>query len=196
MEKRDHLKECNNQEVPLEDFKLAFCNRCLQPECHRSTYGLSKFDVRTQTWKERLFDHVPRMTEADPRFSHIKAQKFILIEDRPPPSVNGVTWNDPRDLGESLKVAPQNVKPVEVKEAPPSTQESLSPPVTVVPVKPSTSGVTRETILLNTPSKGDQFLPGVPVKEPTTPKRDPWAVPNNSSEVITKVGATIKLGVK
>ena len=192
MEKSDHLKECNNQGVPLEDFKLTFCNRCLQPECHRSTYGLSKFDVRTQTWKERLFDHVPRMAEVDPRFSHIKAQKFLFIEEKPP-SVNGVTWNDPRDLGEKKT----SLNPVEVKEAPPSTQESLNPPVKTVPVKLDTraSGVTRETILLNTPSKGDQFLP-VPVKEPTTPKRDPWAVPNNSSEVVTKVGATIKLGVK
>ena len=73
---RDFFNECNNMGVPEEDFRRIWCIRCVQPECHRSHKGKSRFEARVSTWEERLFTGVPRMPETDPRYHVLASQKF------------------------------------------------------------------------------------------------------------------------
>lgn len=205
--RRDCLRECNNQGVPLEDFRLAFCVRCLQPECTRSTYGSSKFDQRTQTWVERLFTQVPRMDPTDPRFQEISGQGFSTIDlaaNQDPGG--GSAWLDPRDLKPEKTsivvpagfIPPPPEEPV-IQEAPAS-----GPPVEVeVPkVQPASTGkvgsnLPREVLLMNTVGHEGAYLPGAPSKPAVEPvKRDPWAAPEpvGPNEVIVKRGATVRFG--
>ena len=186
--KRDYLGECNSQKVPLGDFQMAFCDRCMQPECSRSTHGKSKFDQRTQKWVENLFTNVPRMDPSDPRYREIAAQGFHMID---PSNSASSDWMDPRDLKPETTsiilpsgfIPPPVSPPVEIKEAP------------APKVKPNpTQGIPRDILLMNSPGHSGSYLPGAPTK-PTeiSPKRDPWAVPESSpGEVVVEKGAKIR----
>ena len=89
----DFFRECNNLNVPEEDFKLSWCNRCLQKDCVRSGEARSRFEARTATWEERLFLKVPRMPETDPRFPIIASKEFQSVENKKPYEVKG--WDEP-----------------------------------------------------------------------------------------------------
>jgi hypothetical protein len=186
--KRDFLKECNNQGVPLEDFKLAFCNFCLQPECTRSSHGSSKFDQRTRTWKERLFTEVDTLDPTDPRYQGIAGQEFIVIE---PKGSSGVSpsWEDPRDLPKKVQVSVPSGFVAESKD--PKVDEPS-------PSKDSNAEVPGRSILLNTPNQESFFLQGGSERVRVSPvKRDPWASPTplSSGDVVVSKGATVKFGV-
>lgn len=97
MRKLDFFRECNTHGVSEDDFRQAFCVRCVQPECARSSVNQTKFEERVTTWEERLFTNVPRMDPNDPLYQKIAGQKFIEIS--PSDGVGPVTptseWVDP-----------------------------------------------------------------------------------------------------
>jgi hypothetical protein len=41
--------------VTLPQFRELICNHCHNPECVHAKWGTTSFDVRVQTWRERLF---------------------------------------------------------------------------------------------------------------------------------------------
>jgi hypothetical protein len=208
----DFLKECNDQQVPLEDFRLQFCARCVQPECTRSTHGTSKFDQRVTTWEQRLFTEVPRMESSDPRFEGIQGKMFKMFSLPVQQAGAKSDWMDPRDLVEPTPqphVDPP-AEPEEEEPIPPTEPEfpevpespSAPPPVAAVstqpPVKATTSKLSPAILRMNTPSQSGRMLAGNPAPTP----KDPWAgpaapanaKPNEGGVVIVKRGATVRLG--
>lgn len=205
----DFLKECNDQQVPLEDFRLQFCVRCVQPECSRSKHGTSKFDQRVATWEERLFTDVPRMESTDPRYLGIQGKMFKMFSL--PVQQAGVKsdWMDPRDLVEPTPephVPPPEEEEALPEEAIPPTEpeipmvpEPVAPPFAAVsvqpPVKATTSKLSPALLRMNTPTQSGRMLAGnVP-----PPPKDAWAgptapKPTQDGAVIVKRGATVRLG--
>lgn len=41
--------------VTLKQFRQLICDHCHNPECVHAKWGMTPFDLRVQTWKERLF---------------------------------------------------------------------------------------------------------------------------------------------
>jgi hypothetical protein len=78
--KSDYLKDCMSEvgNIPLDQFNLIFCRRCGNQECTRSRLNNS-FQTRVQTWEDRLFKSPPRADDDDPRFSNIRAKKFLPV---------------------------------------------------------------------------------------------------------------------
>lgn len=194
MRKLDHLKICNDQGIPLEDFRLAFCIRCLQAECVRSQHGLSKFDARVSTWEERLF-HAPALPKTDPRYSLISAKKFLALPVGPTPVIR--EWIDPATLdtpspgtqipvNSVLPLPPQKVEPAVT----PEVVEKMSEPPLPEPPPPAH----RQNLLVNTPYMGPKTL-GNP-KETNEPVRDTWdaPLPPKTTESMVRPGARIKIG--
>lgn len=189
MNKRDFFKECNTVNAPVDDFNLAFCSRCYQPECTRSLHGKTKFDVRTSTWLDRLFVNPPRMDSTDPRFESFRAQSFFMIQP-PAPGQMG-SWGDPRDLV-SIQV------PVTVKApTPPQLPQQEAKPV-IEPLPPRFTGqnIPKDVVLINTPRQEGVMLRGAPPATPKPPPRDPWSGPTPLSpgETLVKRGATVRFG--
>ena len=210
-EKRDWLGTCNDKGVPLEDFQLQFCARCLQPECTRSQHGRSQFDARVADWEDRLFKHVPRMDEADPRFQQIQAKRFLGIDTSGPARVQ--SWVDPLKLEEpapkpELPPEPAMVETQPEYEVPEAKQvearvmadleeqEPVPPEPAKVPEAPVRRPVSPP---MNTPNQPRQMVGGKKVDEqPTVPVSDPWKAPTPAKAPDgTKVvppGAKIRLG--
>lgn len=184
--KRDFLGECNDQAIPLEDFRLAFCVRCFQPECSRSQYGTSKFESRVNSWQERLFQ-APQLPRTDPRYAAIQAKRFLTLAVGPAPNVS--TWIDPQTLPvaqEPARVAPADPTLVRPILTPPQIPNSImeSPSQTQldkIPARPT-----------NTPNAGPQMI-GTP-----EPAKDSWAgtvsQPLKPEERLVKPGARVKMG--
>lgn len=213
-ERRDYLGDCNDQKVPMEDFKLAFCDRCLQPECSRSLHGTSKFDKRVNSWLERLVTKVPRMDPSDPRAQQIQGKQFKMFT--PSLSVGQTSaWLDPRDIEEppppeSASEGPlpplpaffaPPLEPVAVPEVEQQVPESASPPQASLQTaeKSEQTGMPLNLMLMNTPAKGGRMLAGSPAATPPLPPKDPWAAPPTGPQpseggVIVKKGATVRLG--
>jgi hypothetical protein len=182
--KQDYIKDCNDQGVSLEDFRLQFCTRCLQPECTRSQHGKSRFDQRVHSWESRLFLDIPRMDGEDPRFVDIRAQKFMDMGRTPEVQA----WVDPQDL----------VEPEPEPEPEPNTYEI-----------PKTTQIAAETITdldeqgpkpapaapANTSNRRGQMLGGkkVDVKAPQ-PVSDPWVPKKAPKGEVVQPGAKIRLG--
>lgn len=199
MSKRDFLKDCNNLAVPMTEFTAVWCKQCLQSECSRSAHGTSKFDQRTQSWKERLFTDVSRMDPSDQRYQGIAGQGFELINPEPVTPGGDSAWVDPRDLSKTkVQVAvpsgftltaepPKEAPQVEVPEA--RVQPSQ--------VSKEPENLPREVLLMNSPDQSGRVLPGAPATNKVAqPKKDPWAVPEsvNPDEKIVERGATIRFG--
>lgn len=165
---RDLYGECNNKGMPLDEFSKGWCSRCMSPECSRSLYGKTKFDQRTATWLERLFLNPPTMSPDDPRYSSVSAQKFITIETGRTPEIRS-DWVDPHQLVEPVETVPSVIVPDPV---------SIS---TSYPAPP---------VLRNAPDQSGTILPG---GNPAQVKRDPWAAPEKSDDLIP-VGATFRFG--
>jgi len=120
--RRDLLRECNDKGAPLDEFQTGFCSRCVNPECSRSLYGQTRFDLRVNTWEDRLFSKVPQMDPSDPRFRTISGQKFLTLDTGRVPEIRG-SWDDPRDLAPTeTPLTPSFTPPV-----PPLSPPALSP---------------------------------------------------------------------
>lgn len=182
--RQDQIKLCNDHGVPLEDFRLQFCARCLQPECTRSQHGKSRFDQRVVTWESRLFVDVPRMSPSDPRIKNIQAQKFIQIDTGRPHEVQG--WVDPRDVSEEPSTPDESVC-----EAPET--KSVETQTTVDPDEQSSERLEDSPALKNTPNRRGQMLGGKNVG-PAKPVSDPWKPKEPTKGKIVQPGAKIRLG--
>lgn len=196
--RRDQLSECNTEKQPLADFQAGWCARCVNPECTRSLYGQSRFDLRVNSWEDRLFRNPPRMDSSDPRYRDIAGKRFLTVDVGPAPEVR--TWIDPMQSVPE-RSAPKPV-PMELRPEPIVSPAPLQPeptvvqpePVTSLPVAPTPepSGKVRpEFVALNSISQGGRMLAGVRKEE--RPARDPWAVPEVAENVIP-VGGRVRLG--
>lgn len=184
-ERRDQLAECNADRLPLPEFQDGWCRRCINPECTRSLFGQSRFDLRVNTWQERLFRDPPRMDPNDPRYSQIASKRFLTLDLSAPPEVR--SWVDPTTHQEPTPapivvpvVAPEPPKPAPAPQAP-------APKAQPAP----TREVAASVLSMNSQSQGGRMLSGVKTSQPTTP--DPWAAPEPAENVIP-VGGRVKLG--
>lgn len=197
--RRDFLKECHPQVVsqvkeplPFEAFSAAYCARCLQPECTRSTHGSTKFDQRVATWQDRLFLNVPRMGQDDPRFESISQKEFSQTQE----SLVVRGWGDDSAPEPQMEFVPELLEEPVTEEVPTNAEPS---PVYFQPTSTSAS-ISRDTLLMNTPVSNEQYLPGAPSPSHATsmPKKtiDSWGAPEQStpSEVIVNAGATVRFG--
>jgi hypothetical protein len=169
VEKRDHLALCNDQGIPEVDFRRAFCDRCVQPECSRSRHGQSKFDQRVNSWRERFFTEVPRMAASDPRYSELAADRFPDL-----PVSSGPTWG---------------ARPEEAV----STREGGAEARLALFVRKP------EHLLLANTAHPSPLLPGAPAPPPPRAPVDPWAAPvpaghDSSIGQVVSRGAQIKFG--
>jgi hypothetical protein len=164
---RDLYGECNDKEMPLVEFQAGWCSRCMSPECTRSLHGKTRFDVRTETWLERLFLHPPTMAADDPRYAGIAAKKFLTIDMGRTPEVRS-DWVDPNAL----------VQPVEV-----------GPPAEIAVVSAPIPTPAQGNVLRNAPDQSGTVLPGGPAQAP----RDPWRAPA-PAENLVPVGGTVRFG--
>lgn len=194
--RRDLLSECNNTQEPLDSFQEGWCRRCINPECTRSLFGQSRFDVRVNTWEDRLFKNPPRMDSADPLFKIISGKKFLSIDTSQPPEIR--SWVDPDQT--SNVVPRQELKATKVVETPPpppvpapSIPEppALNPVEVVEPkkVEPKTNSGTPEFLSMNTTFQGGRMLSGV--RGSQTVPRDPWSAPE-PAENIVPIGGRVK----
>ena len=194
MNRRDLLVECVNADTPVDVLTAAWCSRCGNPECVRSTVGLSKFEQRIKDWEEKLFLHPPTLAPEDPRFSQIVAQKFITIDVERMPEIRS-DWTDPRDLKEpEIVLPPAKVQPDPLIVLPPTVE---APPPS--PPKPSTSGPSPALNLVgaNASDQSGKVLRGG--ERASTSKSDPWATPEppdppDPADIVVQPGAKIKMG--
>ncbi len=183
--------------VTEQDLAMGACSRCFQKECSRSLFGKSRFEQRTLAWRERLFEHVPRMDDSDPRLITLSSKRFIEIDKGRIPeiqSASGSTWIDPRDL-DVLEESPQAsvlVEPVAVPE--PTVVEETPVVVPSPPHSPAlVSNHPLQPRLLNTPRQQPQMIGSRPTPQP---KRDAWeAAPQETKGLpVVRSGARIKMG--
>jgi hypothetical protein len=197
--RRDFLRDCHSQVskqvkelLPFDAFGAAYCSRCLQPECTRSTHGSTLFDKRVTTWQDRLFLNVPRMDQGDPRFESIAHKEFVPAQETL--VVRG--WDDGVAHEEPKEFVPEFLEEPVVEEVPTNDEP---PPVYFKPVS-DTSSISRDTLLMNTPVSREQYLPGASRTSVShsIPKKtiDSWGASEQStpSEVIVKAGATVRFG--
>jgi hypothetical protein len=204
MTKLDFLGECNDQKLPLEDFRLTFCVRCFQKDCTRSQFGLSRFEARISSWEDRLFKS-PQLPRQDPRYAAIVAKKFLALPVGSTPSIRQ-EWIDPQtlDTPDPQVQSIPSPSPVEV-QAPvePPKPVRVSPPIPEVtqPEPKVTQPEPKQkqpkpNLFINTPYTGARTLENRPHPALEQP-RDAWAaVPEaqKSAEGIVKPGARIKIG--
>jgi hypothetical protein len=169
---RDLYGECNDKGMPLDEFQTGWCSRCMSPECTRSLHGKTRFDVRTESWLERLFLNPPVMLPEDPRYADIAAKKFLTIDVGRTPEIRS-DWVDPNAL---VQPAPEPVIAVQA-------------PLPSPPQAPLQEGTQRSNVLLNAPDQSGTILPGSPAKV----ARDPWGAPAPAENVVP-VGATVRFG--
>lgn len=163
--------------------------RCINPDCTRSTFGSSKFDLRTSTWYERLFEHVPRMDQGDPRFKEFSAKKFLAFN--PSIEVNSRSWVDPRDVEkqadqvQAVPVVPEPKPAVQVQEA---AQPEKLPPAPV-------GSFPQHLVLANTPiQRGLMIQAPVGAPRPVSSWEAPLPSVDTGGVKVVKPGTKIKLG--
>jgi len=192
-QRRDFLKECHSQvsqqvkeALPLDSFGVAYCSRCLQPECSRSTHGTTRFDQRVANWQERLFLKVPRMDPGDPRFEEISSREFHPVQETL--VVQG--W------GDSDPEPPKSTPPETLTEIVSSGEQEEKPHFQPTPTP---SSISHSVLLMNTRVESEQYLSGAP-KPPgqsdSAKKKNSWGAPEQStpSEVVVATGATVRFG--
>ena len=186
--RRDLLAECNTERLALPEFQDGWCRRCINPECARSLFGQSRFDLRVNTWEDRLFKSPPRMDPSDPRFKTIASQRFLSIDTSAPPEVR--SWVDPLDAPKPEPVVVVAPPPPPAPDPTPIPEPKLEPQAPVpVPQEPPKASPT-DFLLMNTPKQAGKVLPGVRNPQPTP--RDPWAAPEPAENVVP-VGGRVKL---
>lgn len=178
-ERQDFLRECNEHGVALPDFQAQFCDRCQQPECHRSQYGKSRFDQRVMTWEERLIKNPARMNPNDPRYASITAKQFITLDVGRTPEVRSA-WIDPQEAA---------VSPPAPVEPPPPPAEASSPPAALAPPTPPPA---RTPQPLNTPAQKAVLL-STPGQSVLQPSKDAWDVPLPPKDPVVQPGAKVKV---
>jgi len=194
MTRLDYLGECNDQGVPLEDFRLAFCVRCFQKDCTRSQFGTSKFEARVNSWEERLFSP-PQLPKNDPRYSTITAKRFLTLPAGPIPNVR--EWIDPQTLDTSPSANQASPAPTSQMAQSAETSAPDPAPISEEVEKTQEAPRSRQNLFVNTPYTGPRTLVNQPTRSADTEKsRDAWSVPEplKPGEKVIKPGARVKIG--
>lgn len=194
--RRDLMGECNVDAYPIDSFTTECCANCVNPECTRSLAGKARFDARTRTWFEHYFGDKDRMDPADPRFSRIAGQKFLVIDPgllgRAPEVGSSSAWLDPRELEQPPAPPPAPVS------RPPAAQEVRRPVAQEAPAEaPRPRQVPQHLLLANVPLQGGQRVPAPPSASTAPPPvRDPWAAPapDSGDTPVVSPGARVKMG--
>lgn len=217
MAKRDWMQECNEQNVPLQEFGQIFCVRCRNPECIRAGYAGSVWADRMGTQVERLLENPKFADLTMPQYAKINALDFpdalrqaLRIEI----ARKKGDWEVPGELTDEQAMA--ELASLTAKEtAKPVTQAASlavtlvdeagepytapEPPAPEVAVPAATEARPAPTVPLNRPNTpfpvGGVMLPGGPAQ--TAGKApapvDPWAVAAPVENVVA-IGAKIRLG--
>lgn len=176
---------------------MQHCARCFQHECTRSQYGKSKFEIRVNSWEDRLFKKTPRMDEADPRFEIIRSKKFVEIDPRPAPEVGQGAWVDPRDLDDNPKakaLAEFDAVARDVGELETTVLATSEPKLDDPAPEPKPQ---KAVAPMNTPNRPGQMVGGREKPEAKPAQADPWEPkkePAPSKEQVVKPGARIRFG--
>lgn len=136
----DHLAECNNLQVPPDQFHASFCSRCYQATCTRSVphHSGGLFEERVKTWEDRLFLNVPRK---DPKDAPEIASKEFK-------EVNLTRWADPHSTPKAMGAVP-----VSFEAAAPNPENASK----------ETGAISDPSLgRRNTPNPGPVVLPGSP----------------------------------
>jgi len=189
MPRRDLFGECNVDGAPIDVFSAECCVRCINPECTRSARG-GKFELRVQTWQDRLFDNPARMRPDDPRYRSIAGQNFLAVDVGPVPNVRGSSgWIDPL----AVKEAKRAELVAMAEKAGPLPTTALASAEAVAEPKPKPPSP-RHLLLANAPDQSGKTVGPAPA--PPAPKPDPWVQksPPASPGTIISPGATVKFG--
>lgn len=215
----DLLRECNDQGVPVADFRATFCERCRNSACVNAGWAGSTWESRISTQVDRFLKRPLFADPQDPKFNTVRALRFLEIA--PPLVINSNDpWQGPgvhlaTPDGGTLSaqhvdaaVAALGGKPPVVTPQPPAEP----PPVHAAPVEPAKEAPVEVApggvvgLALNTafPAEG-VMLDGSPVPPPLPPRgvppvqsggggvqHDPWAVSERPKTV--PAGARIKMG--
>lgn len=132
--KNDFLKECLSEVsskigkmVPIDDFNKNFCVVCVNHECSRAASGKLKFENRVNNWESIYFTGVSRADNNDPKFEHIRMQKFVT------PNSNIYVLDEP-----NIIVPEPILKPDPVPDPTPKVVTPETPKVLVSPPQPVT----------------------------------------------------------
>ncbi len=198
-EKRDLLTSCVSQDLPLEDLQRDWCPKCLNPTCTRSLSGKIGFDIRTQTWYDRLFAKPARLPPEDPRYSTIVAKNFIEIPTGGPIELR--SWVDPLEFEAKVEQVLEGPRPASARKAPPPVPDPEPPAEDLTPEAPQTPPVvTRPNsavpVAQNTPFQQGRMLGGAtPVQAPKA--QDTWSAPVPAAPAqgrVVKPGTKIRFG--
>lgn len=193
MSQRDLLGECNTEGEALPIFQEAWCRRCINPDCTRSAFGSSRFDIRVNSWEERLFRNPPRMAPVDPRYKGIAGKKFLTLT---PGNIGGggSGWVDPDVPTTTIAPPPPTVAPPRPPPPPPTTTVAPRPPVPrpPQPIPQSVPPTVRpETFQVNAPSQSGKVLPGGPTAQNPNPNQSSWDPPSQPDNIVP-VGGKVR----
>jgi hypothetical protein len=226
-EQQDLTKECFDghaqSKVTLAQFRELICSYCRNPDCVQAKWGQTPFDIRVQTWQERLYGEDRKVSDlslpahlmvAKNEFEDIshKVQRLLVSarnndwevvpEEESMMISDTSTTKAVDDAVRKLanlkdKKAPElpTPEPVEEDEAEPDLLSEPEPKPVPKP-KPRTDGLVNTPIPFGGFNLDGTMAPKVKQGEraiPKQPERDPWA-PNE--DVVVKPGATVKLGKK
>src|SRR5271166_5111236 len=153
MNKTDFLRECMSdpalisQPIPIDQFSRSYCVVCSNKECCRSRANTMIFPERVQSWKLRLFDDVPRASDDDKNFEHIRAKNFQSTNEQ---AAVQIIQNQELPKETSPPVIEAKLEVVVSKEEP------LQEISTKTPIQQSYPTID------NTPMQGGIMIPGKP----------------------------------
>ncbi len=137
--------------VPLDEFNKAYCVRCQQRGCERAGMNSSLIAVRARTWKERLFERVPRADNDDPEYDRIRAKRFLPAGGQGTYEIRAEKVDAP-----SQKAEPQSELWIPGLTQPAEAQTVAPSPAS--PTAPGGRGLTSSSPL-NTPFEQGTVLP-------------------------------------
>lgn len=222
MSKTDFIQDCMDsmpQQGSLDDFKKAFCDVCINADCHRSRFTDSKWVTRMLMQEQALFN--PSFADVDdPRYDHLRGANFETI-DAPTLKYYG-GWVDIKEDGtvvhhgeaepeetdaskfdqavSSLRGGREPVKeePEEVHAPEPEPVVEVEQPDPVVeraPARPKRQVPPQQPRNTEMPQSGIILGPQKVIARPShllKPASDPWAVDSGG----TKRGKNGKLTVR
>ena len=175
--KNDFLQECmsSGENIPLDQFQLAWCRVCANRQCARSSLNNSSFDQRVATWKDRLFDNVKRANDEDPNFNTIRSKRFLPIQPQfaqpgnTPSFVTSQIVPEHFDVDSVVKTHMESIKPSTDTEKPEVVSEEPKPTMVESVSEPEQKfeQVSVPTVPENTPFQQGSMLPNGP--EGTSP---------------------------
>lgn len=141
--KNDFLKECmsdpaigGGRSIPIDEFNRSWCVRCQQKDCGRAGLNNSLLVRRAETWKEKLFDKPPRADDADSRFDHIRAKRFLPTQSEAARQPVPAYEVRPANVPAMMQSVEELVEPeeAEIPDGPDTEPELENPPSEPAPL--------------------------------------------------------------